>query len=110
MLKRTKLPWLVAIGLGIVLGYIAASRQLDSLTKLWAGNPTALGHGESTTSENETEGDQGSQQAAVAASAWPRLPAQEVLPFPPTPSPSIAGRTMQDSVYKQRVEPRRLPK
>ena len=34
---------------------------------------------------------------------------QESLPFPPTPSASIAGRTMQESVYKQRVEPRRLP-
>jgi arylsulfatase A-like enzyme len=32
----------------------------------------------------------------------------ESLPFPPTPSASIAGRTMQESVYKQRVEPRRL--
>jgi arylsulfatase A-like enzyme len=35
--------------------------------------------------------------------------AQEVLPFPPTPSASIAGRTMQESVYLRRVEPRRLP-
>ena len=34
---------------------------------------------------------------------------QESLPFPPTPSASIAGRTMQESVYKQRVTPRRLP-
>ena len=34
---------------------------------------------------------------------------QESLPFPPTPSASIAGRTMQESVYKQRVAPRRLP-
>lgn len=33
----------------------------------------------------------------------------ESLPFPPTPSASTAGPTMQDSVYKQRVEPRRLP-
>ena len=33
----------------------------------------------------------------------------ESLPFPPTPSASTAGRTMQESVYKQRVEPRRLP-
>jgi hypothetical protein len=33
----------------------------------------------------------------------------ESLPFPPTPSASIAGRTMQESVYKRRVEPRRLP-
>jgi hypothetical protein len=34
---------------------------------------------------------------------------QESLPFPPTLSASIAGRTMQESVYKQRVTPRRLP-
>lgn len=34
--------------------------------------------------------------------------AQEVLPFPPTPSASTAGMTMQDSVYKKRVEPERL--
>ena len=34
---------------------------------------------------------------------------QESLPFPPTPSASIAGRIMQESVYKQRVTPRRLP-
>jgi arylsulfatase A-like enzyme len=33
---------------------------------------------------------------------------QEVLPFPPTPSASTAGLTMQDSVYQKRVEPRRL--
>src|ERR1700736_2452585 len=34
---------------------------------------------------------------------------QSGLPSPPTPSASIAGRTMQESVYKQRVRPRRLP-
>src|SRR5690606_20905178 len=34
--------------------------------------------------------------------------AQEVLPFPPTPSASTAGLTMQDSVHKKRVAPRRL--
>jgi arylsulfatase len=31
------------------------------------------------------------------------------LPFPLTPSASTAGRTMQESVYKRREEPRRLP-
>jgi arylsulfatase A-like enzyme len=30
------------------------------------------------------------------------------LPFPPTPSASTAGRTMQESVYHRRVEPPRL--
>src|ERR1700735_1803448 len=34
---------------------------------------------------------------------------QDSLPFPPTPSASTAGRTMQESVYKRRVEPHRLP-
>src|SRR5262245_61727181 len=33
----------------------------------------------------------------------------ETLPFPPTPSASIAGRTMQESVYRRREAPRRLP-
>jgi arylsulfatase A-like enzyme len=45
----------------------------------------------------------------VRGTPWPKLPVQAELPFPPTPSASIAGRTMQDSVYKQRVEPGRLP-
>ena len=33
---------------------------------------------------------------------------QESLPFPPTPSASTAGRTMQESVYRLRVKTRRL--
>jgi arylsulfatase len=33
---------------------------------------------------------------------------QEILPFPPTPSGSTAGLTIQDSTYKKRVEPKRL--
>jgi arylsulfatase A-like enzyme len=43
-------------------------------------------------------------------SAAEKLPAQDVLPFPPTPSASIAGRTMQESVYRTRVTEPRLPK
>jgi arylsulfatase A-like enzyme len=38
----------------------------------------------------------------------PAASAQEILPFTPTPSASTAGLTMQDSVHKRRVEPRRL--
>ena len=37
-----------------------------------------------------------------------RLEKQDSLPFPPTPSPGVASLTMQESVYKQRVTPRRL--
>ena len=39
---------------------------------------------------------------------FPQLPAQDSLPFPPTPSASVAGRTMQESTYEQRVTPSRL--
>ncbi len=39
----------------------------------------------------------------------PKLPGGETLPFAPTPSASIAGRTLQESVYAQRAVPRRLP-
>jgi arylsulfatase len=34
--------------------------------------------------------------------------AQEILPFPPVPSGSQAGVTIESSTYKKRVEPRRL--
>ena len=36
--------------------------------------------------------------------------AQEVLPFPPKPSGSIAGRTMQESIYSPLSAVSRLPK
>ena len=38
----------------------------------------------------------------------PKLPGGATLPFPPTPSASIAGRTMQESTYTPRVIPPRL--
>lgn len=47
--------------------------------------------------------------SAVAAIVPTVTFSQESLPFPPTLSASIAGRTIQASVYKQREEPRRLP-
>lgn len=37
------------------------------------------------------------------------IPGGDTLPFQPTPSGSIAGRTMQESVYSPRPKPRRLP-
>ncbi len=37
------------------------------------------------------------------------IPGGETLPFPPVPSGSIAGRTMQESVYSPRTQHRRLP-
>ena len=38
----------------------------------------------------------------------PIATAQEILPFPPTPSASTPGLTIQDSTYKKRVEPKHL--
>ncbi len=37
-----------------------------------------------------------------------RLPKQDSLPFPPTPMGGVARLSMQESVYEQRVTPRRL--
>jgi arylsulfatase len=50
--------------------------------------------------------------ASCAASAMvvPIVDAQQVLPFPPTPSASQAGVTIEGSTYKKRVEPRHLAK
>jgi len=36
--------------------------------------------------------------------------AQEILPFPETPSASVAGRTLKESKHQWRKEPQRLPK
>ena len=45
---------------------------------------------------------------ALGSVFMPSATAQEVLPFPPTPSGSVAGLTIQGSTYKKRVEPKRL--
>src|SRR4051812_17302686 len=39
----------------------------------------------------------------------PTLPGGETLPFAQVPSASVAGRTLGESSYAQRVIPRRLP-
>ena len=38
-----------------------------------------------------------------------RAESQQILPFPPAPSASEAGVTMESSTYKKRVEPKHLP-
>ncbi|MFV0522479.1 MAG: hypothetical protein ACK5MI_08670, partial [Mangrovibacterium sp.] len=40
--------------------------------------------------------------------SW-QLSAQDVLPFPPTPSASTAGITIAESTYKNRVKENHLP-
>ncbi len=45
---------------------------------------------------------------AVSLFAMPLARAQDILPFPPTPSASQAGVTIESSTYRKRVEPRRL--
>ena len=52
--------------------------------------------------------DKAFAQSEQAPGAPPLVVDGSVLPFPPTPSASTAGLTMQDSVYRKRVEPRRL--
>ena len=50
---------------------------------------------------------------AIVLFAAPARAAQatdgSVLPFPPTPSASVAGPTLQESTHQRRVEPNRLP-
>ena len=46
---------------------------------------------------------------AISGIFAPPASSQEVLPFPPTPSASIAGPTLQDSTHKWRVTPNHLP-
>ncbi len=47
--------------------------------------------------------------STAAAPLFSSLPVQDALPFPPTPSASIAGRTLQESVYNPQVSQPRLP-
>jgi arylsulfatase len=47
---------------------------------------------------------------ALGASLALPAGAQEILPFPPTPSGSTAGRTMQESIYRPLPAVNRLPK
>jgi arylsulfatase A-like enzyme len=47
--------------------------------------------------------------AATGTLSSSSVEAQEVLPFPPKPSGSIANRTMQESVYSPHSPQRRLP-
>jgi len=41
--------------------------------------------------------------------SYPKLPNQDTLPFPPAPSGSVAGRTMQESIYSPAPHLRHLP-
>ena len=90
---RTKCPFFVALIFGGLLAWLSAGGRL----------PAVLAADEKESAP--------ARQPAGSTTELARAPvmAQEVLPFPPTPSASIAGRTMQESVYHGRVEPRRLP-
>lgn len=44
----------------------------------------------------------------IIGAGCPVIHAQDVLPFPPTPTASEAGRTIQESQYKRRIESKRL--
>ncbi|KUI02720.1 arylsulfatase [Mycolicibacterium acapulense] len=47
-------------------------------------------------------------ERAATEMVAPKLPWGETLPFPPTRSASVAGRTLKESTYAQRVVPWRL--
>jgi arylsulfatase A-like enzyme len=83
-MKRSTLLMMAILAVGAIFGWLAASGRLaDTLAK-------------DKTSESK------------APEAPPLVVDGSVLPFPPTPSGSTPGLTIQDSVYKKRVEPKRL--
>ena len=49
------------------------------------------------------------EAVSVSAAQFPKLAVQESLPFPPRASGSMAGRTMQESVYSPQPASKRLP-
>ncbi len=124
MLRNAAVQLAAVLGVGALLGYVAASPRFSELGPAYSGGPLNAVSTTQTYVSNDAgaaHDETNSQLVAMAdpksgpdgktkeaATQWPRLPAQEVLPFPPTPSASLAGRTMQDSVYKQ-PEPHRLP-
>ena len=76
------LPALTALTVGALFGYLAASARFAF-------------------AEDKTEAKSPAAPVVVNGS---------ILPFPPAPSASTAGLSMQDSIYKKRVDPARLPK
>ena len=102
MKNRWRLAALAALTVGALLGWLAAADK--------ASGPLSADTKDPAAPAKAPDAGPASGAADAGASVWPRLPLQDNLPFPPTPSASVAGRTMQESVYKQRVEPRRLPK
>ena len=91
---------ITAVLAAALLGCLAAAGGLNVRT--WAGaappaagaKPADSGGAPKVAAPDQKDGETAEEPA------WPKLPPQEVLPFPPTPSASVAGRTMQDSVYK----------
>ena len=83
-MKRSTLLTMAILAIGAIFGWLAASGRLaDTLAQ-------------DKTSESK------------APEAPPLVVDGSVLPFPPTPSGSTPGLTIQDSVYKKRVDPKRL--
>jgi Sulfatase len=82
MPKRTALAAVIAISIGSLLGWLSASGHLAFA---------------------QDKANPGAPPTAVVVDG-------SILPFPATPSASTAGLTMQDSIYKKRIDPSRLPK
>ena len=80
-------------------------------SETWIGNDDAICRGEQVRKSNVNL-KRGKLTTALSLSLTllfsPMAGAQEILPFPPAPSASTPGLTIQDSTYKKRVEPKRL--
>jgi hypothetical protein len=134
MATKARLLMLIVMAGGAFLGFVAASgnramtqtrnklssQKQQAATEKAKTQPQPSNKQRGTTAAQRTSRVTASSAAPAEtaaravvgnsiASPAPAAAGGEYLPFPPTPSASTAGLTMQDSVYKQRANPKRLP-
>src|SRR5437879_13796453 len=102
MFRSTSFQAFLIVAAGALLGYVAANEKVRLILPLDADPvvPPAIGcdRGDSVAArasccmESDAKAALVARQGGRSETAWPKVPAQEVLPFPPHPSPTISGR------------------
>lgn len=101
------------LAVGALLGYLAASGSMPVSSQAAAQTKVQkqpAGGGKSVSTKAQTKTTRSADPSARDKPLATVSIDGSILPFPPTPSASTAGLTMQDSIYKKRVEPQRLSK
>ncbi|MBI4522299.1 MAG: hypothetical protein HY695_00635 [Deltaproteobacteria bacterium] len=79
--------------------------RIDWQVTRYNKGPVAIFFWEDKLSNNKEELGGVKIMASKKEKVTPKISGGESLPFPPTPSGSIAGRTMQESVYSPKSAP-----